>query len=63
MVRNRTPILELKALRGGRSQLTGASVASGLGDDLTEGHQLRWLCRNGSDAKETIVIIFRTYTP
>ncbi len=58
MVRNRTPILELKVLKGGRARLTGALVASGPVVDLTAGHQFRWLCRSGPDAKEKIVIIF-----
>lgn len=57
LVRNRAHILELKALAGGRCQLTGKLVADGLGGDLTHGHHIHHLSLGGPDSKENIVVL------
>lgn len=56
-VRNRRHVADLKALYGGRCQITGELVLGGLAGDLTEVHHIDWLTRGGADAKSNMVVL------
>lgn len=56
-VRNRRHVSDLKALYGGRCQITGELVLDGLAGDLTEVHHIEWLTRGGVDAKSNMVVL------
>jgi predicted restriction endonuclease len=56
-VRNRTHVLELKRMYGGRCQISGEQVLNGVAGDLTEAHHIRWLTRGGLDHPSNMVVL------
>ena len=55
--RDRRHVTELKDLYQGRCQISGEPPLGGTAGDITEGHHIEWLTREGVDGPDNIVIL------
>jgi hypothetical protein len=56
-LRDRRHVQELKALYGGRCQVSGEMPLGGLVGDITEAHHIHWLTRGGADSKDNMIVL------
>ncbi|MBC7313393.1 MAG: hypothetical protein H5U11_12940 [Rhizobium sp.] len=60
-LRDTRPVRKLKALYGGRCQVSGELLMEGVAGDISEVHHIKWLTRGGLDIEANMVVVSPTF--